>query len=84
MELKHSRRLALAQVLPEELMVLALQLLVPPEELEPLLLEVRLRVPAQVPKPSHLCGFRVLRPVPKEPHWLQEQPGLKRRRQRLR
>jgi hypothetical protein len=83
MELKHSRRLALAQVLPEELMVLALQLLVPPEELEPLLLEVRLRVPAQVPKPSHLCGFRVLRPVPKEPHWL-HQHQLKRRRQRLR
>jgi hypothetical protein len=65
----------LAQLAPPEQqqeLVLALSLLAPLVELE------QARALVQVPKPSHLCGFRVLRPATKRLH------QLNRRRQQRR
>jgi hypothetical protein len=56
----------------QEQLVLALQLLAPLVELE------QEQALVQVPKPSHLCGFRVLRPATKRLH------QLMRRRQQQR
>jgi hypothetical protein len=78
--LKHSQQEPLVQASQQlappgqqqEQLVLALQLLAPLVELE------QARALVQVPKPSHLCGFRVLRPATKRLH------QLMRRRQQQR